>query len=152
MSGDNKPDLVDKAVDKTIDVVADLVETWVKKKIAESPSPAPEKEPHQTAPPVSHGGPSAHLLVVKGGTIIREQTLSPTPLMLGRNELDPQDRTISRQHAQFFFRDGYYWVADYRSDNGTFVNGERISAPHALRNGDRVRIGESLIVFVSTRA
>lgn len=144
MAGENKPDLVGKAIDKTIDVVADIVETWAKKKISESPAPAPKTT---TPPPSAPLRAHARLRVMKGATQIGEYVLGAAPVVLGRNNLDRQDRTISRRHAQFFFRDGTYYAADAGSSNGTFVNGEKISAPHPLQNGDQIQIGGTLIVF-----
>lgn len=54
---------------------------------------------------------------------------------------DP-DKFISGRHCEIRYENGGYWLHDV-SRNGTFVNGssQRISAPHRLGNGDRLRIG-----------
>jgi hypothetical protein len=56
------------------------------------------------------------------------------------------DSEISRVHARVF-RDasGQLTVEDLGSTNGTFVNGDRISAPTPLRPGDEVRFGQTTL-------
>lgn len=62
---------------------------------------------------------------------------------LGRAELDPNDGNLSRQHAAIVYRGGVYWLEDRNSTNGTFVNGQRIFSPHALREGDLIQVGNT---------
>ena len=45
---------------------------------------------------------------------------------------------ISREHARLAMRPDGIWIEDLKSTNGTAVNGERISRPVLLRQGDRV--------------
>src|SRR5688572_5816033 len=45
----------------------------------------------------------------------------------------------SRRHAKFSLADGAVWLEDLNSANGTFVNGQRISAKVRLNSGDRLR-------------
>jgi pSer/pThr/pTyr-binding forkhead associated (FHA) protein len=57
------------------------------------------------------------------------------------------DETVSRLHA-VFENLGFAWsVRDLGSRNGTYLNGERISAERVLRSGDEVRVGKSRLVF-----
>ena len=58
---------------------------------------------------------------------------------------DPS-RTISGKHCEVRYRDGGYWLYDV-STNGTYLDGQdgRLKAPHRLRNGDRVIIGQYII-------
>ncbi len=57
---------------------------------------------------------------------------------------DPE-RYVSGHHARIDYRDGGYWLTD-TSSNGTFVNDAETpiseQGPCALKDGDRVRIGE----------
>ena len=54
---------------------------------------------------------------------------------------------VSRRHAEVSFSEGAHWLRDLGSTNGTFVNGERLTAPHALEPGDRIAIGSSTLTF-----
>jgi len=58
---------------------------------------------------------------------------------------DPS-RFISGRHCEVRWREGGYWLHDI-STNGTFLNGSegRLKAPHRLRNGDRIVIGQYII-------
>jgi len=49
---------------------------------------------------------------------------------------------ISGRHCEFSFRDGYWTVRDLNSQNGTKVNGTRLSAPRPLIPGDEVAIAK----------
>ena len=51
------------------------------------------------------------------------------------------DPTVSRRHAALRQRGGELFVADLGSQNGTFVNGERIRIETALHEGDVLSIG-----------
>lgn len=55
---------------------------------------------------------------------------------------DPQrDLDVSARHAELRDVDGQWIVYDRQSTNGTFVNGERVSATRRLRPGDIVSFG-----------
>ncbi len=49
---------------------------------------------------------------------------------------------VSGRHAQFRLMGQNLFVEDLGSTNGTFVNGNRISAPAALKNNDVVSVGD----------
>ncbi|MBX7193695.1 MAG: GGDEF domain-containing protein [Sandaracinaceae bacterium] len=72
-----------------------------------------------------------------------------TELVVGRTDestLRIEDESLSRKHARFFRLMGNYYVADLQSTNGTFVNGNRISAPTQLADGDRVQLGLATVL------
>ncbi|MEZ5423809.1 MAG: PrsW family glutamic-type intramembrane protease [Pyrinomonadaceae bacterium] len=53
------------------------------------------------------------------------------------------ETAASKQHAFIESRyDGFY-ITDNQSTNGTYVNGERISAPTHLSNGDKIQFGRN---------
>lgn len=52
------------------------------------------------------------------------------------------DEFASGQHARFEPRADGIWVEDLQSTNGTFVNGERVTAQR-LQAGDVVRVGQT---------
>jgi len=55
------------------------------------------------------------------------------------------DVTVSQLHARIFRRDGRLWVEDLGSTNGTFVNRTKVTAPVALRRGDRLQVGNTVL-------
>ena len=57
------------------------------------------------------------------------------------------DSTVSRVHA-VLENLGFAWsIRDVGSRNGTYLNGEKISAERVLRSGDELRVGKSRLIF-----
>ena len=54
---------------------------------------------------------------------------------------------ISKQHSRIVLRDGRYFIIDRKSTNGTFINGNRVSVPMTLKDGDVVYIGDFSLKF-----
>lgn len=74
----------------------------------------------------------------------REVALTDGENVLGRGAdslvwIDAQ--SVSRRHARVLVGSGVATLEDLGSKNGTFVNGKRLTAPIALRDGDELRIG-----------
>lgn len=74
----------------------------------------------------------------------REVALSDGENILGRGAdslvwIDAQ--SVSRRHARLLVASGLATLEDLGSKNGTFVNGVRLTAPVALRDGDELRVG-----------
>ncbi|HXU05139.1 MAG TPA: sigma 54-interacting transcriptional regulator [Polyangia bacterium] len=68
---------------------------------------------------------------------------------LGRSsEADLQlvDGKVSRLHCRFTIRNERLEVEDLGSHNGTYVNGEKLTAARALAAGDEVAVGDSLFL------
>ena len=57
------------------------------------------------------------------------------------------DTTVSRRHALVLEREGAPVIADDRSLNGVFVNGQRVTEAR-LRHGDEVRIGDRIMRYL----
>jgi Serine phosphatase RsbU, regulator of sigma subunit len=58
-----------------------------------------------------------------------------------------KDRYLSRRHAEIL-RIGSGWILkDCGSANGTYLNGERVKSSLLLKSGDRIRLGDSELVF-----
>lgn len=57
------------------------------------------------------------------------------------------DDTVSRLHAVLEHLEFAWSIRDLGSRNGTYINGERITAERVLRSGDEVRIGKSRLMF-----
>lgn len=71
-------------------------------------------------------------------------------LRIGRlpsSEIFIDDPVVSRRHAEVYLADEGYFVRDTGSRNGTFLNGERVFDPAALRPGDVIGIGSSRVVY-----
>ena len=69
---------------------------------------------------------------------------SRSQLVIGRdptNDLRTGDSTVSARHARLSFHHGQWWAQDLDSRNGTFLNGEPLSEPLALADGDELRCG-----------
>jgi EmrB/QacA subfamily drug resistance transporter len=60
---------------------------------------------------------------------------------------DPSGQ-VSRRHARIVIRGTEAVIEDLMSTNGTFVNGERLDGPYALRAGDKVELGACTLEFV----
>ncbi|TWU20289.1 Phosphoserine phosphatase RsbU [Novipirellula galeiformis] len=54
---------------------------------------------------------------------------------------------VSRYHAKVVQRNDDFLVEDSGSRNGTFLNGQLLTEPEVLREGDRVRISDVELVF-----
>jgi pSer/pThr/pTyr-binding forkhead associated (FHA) protein len=72
----------------------------------------------------------------------------------GRADIALGDRTLSPVHARFI-RLGTvtYGIEDLRSTNGTFLNGQEIplGAIYPLQDGDRLALGEVVLIFRKQR-
>jgi hypothetical protein len=79
----------------------------------------------------------------------REIRLTQPTCTLGRSldsDIILDDPTVSRRHAQLVLANGRYTLRDLRSQNGTFVNGQRITEV-VLRDGDLLTLGDVGLVF-----
>ncbi len=58
------------------------------------------------------------------------------------------DAEVSRKHARLYLQGGGYVLEDLGSTNGSFVEGQRLMGPHALKAGESVMFGENIgLVF-----
>lgn len=62
------------------------------------------------------------------------------------NDIHIPEERISRKHAQIAFGPGGYAIYDLNSENGTYVNGNRVRE-HFLVDGDILLIGTSQFVY-----
>jgi hypothetical protein len=89
-------------------------------------------------------------LQIESGYDRREVTVDGD-LSIGRSDASNivlGDTGLSRKNTSFFIDEGEVYVADENSLNGTFVNGEKITRPRPLRNGDVVKIGSETTIRV----
>jgi hypothetical protein len=90
------------------------------------------------------------LIGLRGALASQSIQLGAAPMTFGRNP----DNTIvlatgraSRRHAEIRPEGADYILTDLGSANGTFVNGQRLTAPHRLRPGDTFDIGDDSFRF-----
>jgi pSer/pThr/pTyr-binding forkhead associated (FHA) protein len=62
------------------------------------------------------------------------------------NDLVLPDQSISRHHASIAMVDGAFRLNDLNSQNGSFVDGKRVSEA-TLRDGDAIRLGDAQFQF-----
>ena len=70
------------------------------------------------------------------------------PLVFGSGAVDVQiadDPTVSGRHARFIAHRGKVTVTDLGSNNGTFVNGRRITGGAEIGDGDLIRLGATQV-------
>ena len=66
------------------------------------------------------------------------------------NDIAILDGSVSRRHCAIVVHSSHVCeVHDTASKNGTFVNGERITAPTQLRPGDELRLCDRRLVFLA---
>src|SRR6266513_4498360 len=56
---------------------------------------------------------------------------------------------VSRRHALIHLQNiGEFWLIDFGSSNGTFLNKRRIHQPVQLSDGDQITVGDSVFKFL----
>jgi two-component system, cell cycle response regulator len=100
--------------------------------------------------------PSNDCLVViytaEPGLLGKRFVLDKSPTRVGRgadSQIVLEGDSVSRRHAHLERRAGAWYVVDDGSTNGTYVNEEQISREQLLNNGDRIKIGPSILKFLS---
>ncbi|MBX3055048.1 MAG: FHA domain-containing protein [Anaerolineae bacterium] len=76
----------------------------------------------------------------------QEFAIESDTVTVGRAEMAGQitlaDRSISPLHARVRWRNGRYWLTDEGSENGVFLNHERLGlSPRPLADGDLIQLG-----------
>jgi len=102
-------------------------------------------EPVAEAPPAPEPEREVVTLTVAG----RSHDITTPRVVLGRSrdcDVRISDLNVSRRHAELRQEGTTYWIVDLGSMNGTLLNGRRVERER-LRDGDRITLGESEIVF-----
>ncbi|MGB8699195.1 MAG: FHA domain-containing protein, partial [Thermosynechococcaceae cyanobacterium] len=97
------------------------------------------------------------VLAPEGGSILQLGVPPETLSLRGRdtftigrdqtNDLAIPHPTVSRFHSRIERRDGSFVVTDLNSSNGTYINGQQVTRPVALRANDTIRIGPCSLVL-----
>jgi len=94
---------------------------------------------------------SAILIATQRHTHLQpEYNLKDGKTRVGRhpeNEIAIMLESISRFHAEIIKQGNFYLLQDCQSRNGTYLNGDRLTAPCPIRQGDRIQFGNVEFIF-----
>jgi hypothetical protein len=119
---------------------------------------AASKPPVQPAPPKKPASDDANertFMLPAAGLLIKIENASPREYRLAAmNYLGRADDShivisrpgVSRKHALIVVGAGGFNIKDLDSQNGTYVNGQRVTE-HPLQDGDQIVIGDTQITF-----
>ena len=91
------------------------------------------------------------LLAQQGPRAGQTFDLSRPVVTIGReagSDIVLDDPQVSRRHAQLTLQGASYFVEDLGSTNGSFVNGRRVMAPTPLNPGDKLGLGDTVVLEV----
>jgi len=91
----------------------------------------------------------AVLTVITGGAAGQMFTVTRGASVIGRGpdaQIRVIDDGISRRHARIRHDTGGLWIDDLASRNGTFINGVRVTEAAALRDGDKIQVGRTIVL------
>lgn len=114
---------------------------------AAAPVPAPTGAPARRSPMRRERRMSQLTVVEPAGMKGRNYDLGEE-LTVGRAagcQVTLDDNYVSQLHARIFLRDGLLFVEDLGSTNGTYLNSRRVSGPEAMKRGDQLKIGSTVM-------
>lgn len=79
--------------------------------------------------------------------------LSKKAITIGRGadvDISISDTLASRAHCGISFWDDAYFLRDFRSRNGTFLNNQQVEVAR-LSSGDRIRVGDTVLTVEAHR-
>jgi pSer/pThr/pTyr-binding forkhead associated (FHA) protein len=116
-------------------------------------SDQPQPQELETPPPPSRKGRRQRgeprvLMISQGSQAGLSAALGGGVIMIGRGadcQLILDDDYVSTRHARVVATPNGIYVEDLGSTNGTYVNGQRITAPTTITLVDSVRIGKTVM-------
>jgi diguanylate cyclase (GGDEF)-like protein len=94
----------------------------------------------------------ACVVVLYGPELGKRATVGRGAFQIGRsskNELPIDQESVSRHHARITTSARAHYIEDLGSTNGTFLNDERVTERRPLRDGDQIKVGRSILKFMS---
>ena len=111
---------------------------------------SPDGQSHDTDMDTSKGQP--FLVVMGASSAVMTVPVREPSITLGRNRdlnVFVDELTVSRNHAEILRDSEGCRLQDLNNKNGTFVNRRNIgAAPHQLKDGDEIRLGDSFMVLI----
>jgi|SRR4249919_382367 FHA domain len=107
----------------------------------ETPPPPPRRAKRQRGEP-------RVFMISQGNQAGLSAELSAGVVMIGRGadcQLILDDDYVSTRHARVVSTPNGIYAEDLGSTNGTYVNGQRITAPTTITLADTVRIGKTIL-------
>lgn len=94
--------------------------------------------------------PRALLVVLSGEDLGKVCLLGEDEIRIGRDgkcDFTLDDTRISKIHCALTTAEGYYFLEDLDSSNGTFVEGKRLKKKRLLTHFDRIILGDTVLRF-----
>lgn len=94
--------------------------------------------------------PQACLVQYSGVALGKRYLFDDTEISLGRSpsaDIYLNEGSVSRTHAVFLVTDQKVTIEDKGSSNGTFINEQKITSAHPLKDQDMIRVGSILLKF-----
>jgi hypothetical protein len=108
-------------------------------------------EKEDTAPPSELVGVTGAQGIATGGVLVDDEDGRRYPvaeeLVVGREAPASaiyQIPTISKRHFRIYAQGPAYFIEDLRSTNGTYLNGDPLTQPHPLDEGDEIVVAITL--------
>jgi pSer/pThr/pTyr-binding forkhead associated (FHA) protein len=116
-------------------------------------SDQPQPQELETPPPPARRGKRQRgeprvFMISQGNQAGLSAELAGGVIMIGRGadcQLILDDDYVSTRHARVVSTPNGIYVEDLGSTNGTYVNGQRITAPTTITLADTVRIGKTML-------
>jgi hypothetical protein len=92
----------------------------------------------------------ASLVITNGDQAGTQFRIASRPLTGGRDparDIQITDPKVSRKHFQIRKDEDEYLVVEFKSTNGIYVNGTKISGKQILKDGDQLQVGDTALTF-----
>ena len=134
---------------ETFEEATSIIPAW---QHSQNPTESRETVSLQAMPveQIATGTGFAALLTFESGPFAGRMVALPSQMVgVGRapdNEVVVGDPATSGHHGRIEVRNGYFWISDLGSTNGTLVNGEAV-IERQLSDGDLIAIGQNTMRF-----